>query len=72
MLCFFTKVSDYVWCMSLFKKRGRDISIIIKRKTGLLGSRSRISVKVNGEKLTKIAYNQEIKNKVIRLSLYFL
>lgn len=37
------------------------MSIIIKRKTGGSGAGSKMSIKVNGEKVKKIAYRQEIE-----------
>lgn len=37
------------------------MSVIIKRKTGPAGVGSKMSIKVNGEKVTKIAYQQEIE-----------
>lgn len=37
------------------------MSIIIKRNTGWVGSGSLITVKINGEKVAKIAHNQEIE-----------
>ncbi|WP_192988467.1 hypothetical protein [Carnobacterium mobile] len=36
------------------------MTVTIKRKTGWLGMASNISVKVNGEKVVKIAHTQEI------------
>lgn len=38
-----------------------SMSIIIKRNTGWVGSGSLITVKINGEKVAKIAHNQEIE-----------
>ena len=37
------------------------MSVIIKRKTGPAGAGSKMSIKVNGEKVTKIAYQQEVE-----------
>lgn len=37
------------------------MSVIIKRKTGFLGMASKISVKVNGEKVSKIANDESLE-----------
>lgn len=37
------------------------MSVTIKRKTGTLGMGAKFSVKVNGEKVTKIAYEESLK-----------
>lgn len=41
------------------------MSVIIKRKTGWMGMLSKISVKVNGQKVTKIAYKEAIELDLI-------
>lgn len=52
------------------------MSVRIKRKTGILGMGANISVKVNGEKVTKIAYEEDIEldiknaNALLRVSQF--
>ena len=38
-----------------------NMSVIIKRKTGGAGAGSKMSIKVNGENVKKIAYQQEVE-----------
>ena len=52
------------------------MSVRIKRKTGILGMGANISVKVNGEKVTKIAYEEDVEldiknaNALLRVSQF--
>lgn len=53
-----------------------NMSVIIKRKTGFIGMGAKFSVKVNGEKVTKISYKETIEldikgdNSLLRVSQF--